>query len=96
MMPLILAHQHAFNVNDYRKTMVRHLTEAYQLVTKFLSEADFEDNCPYVFGAPTEMSTVDTYQDVEIAAERRTGGVQLNEPLSWSIECRLEEAHRAG
>ena len=41
-------------------------------------------------------SAVETYRDIEIAAERRRGGVQFNKFVSEPTECWLEEACRAG
>ena len=47
-------------------------------------------------GASAATSVVETYRDIEIAAERRRGGVQLNNFVSEPTECWLEEACRAG
>ena len=46
--------------------------------------------------ASAATSAVETYRDIEIAAERRRGGVQLNNFVSEPTECWLEEACRAG
>ena len=41
-------------------------------------------------------SAVETYRDMEIAAERRRGGAQVNNFVSEPTECWLEEACGAG
>ena len=46
--------------------------------------------------ASAASSAVETYRDIEIAAERRRGGVQRNSFVSEPTECWLEEACRAG
>ena len=41
-------------VHVYRRAMVSYLVESYQMTEKLLSEADFEDAFPHVFGHPNE------------------------------------------
>ena len=41
-------------VNDYRKTMVGLLVEAFRMTQQLLSGADFEKSFPHVFGLPSE------------------------------------------
>ena len=52
-------------------------------------------NAAFVW-ASAATSAVGTCWDFEIAPERRTGGVQLNEFLPEATEFWLEEAHHAG
>ena len=41
-------------MNVYRRVMVSYLVESYQMIQHLLSEADFEEAFPHVFGHPNE------------------------------------------
>ena len=49
-----------------------------------------------LISAAAATPAVETYRDIEIAAERRRGGVHLKNFVSEPTECRLEEACCAG
>ena len=41
-------------VSDYRRTMAMYLVESFRAIQQLLSEADFGESVPHVFGQPTD------------------------------------------
>ena len=41
-------------VSDYRRTMASYLAQSFRMIRQLLSEADFGESVPHVFGIPTD------------------------------------------